>query len=300
MSPALRHPEALCEEAETTTRVSCPCRVPMCAQAERTGAGAPAGGKRCAPEQEKQTHSGQGPRRVRKGATCQKRCTRPPVPPSRGAPGWQGTLWASAGQRAQCTLPRLCLCTQARRTMAGTNERACAATPLCETAVHTQCCAHSVLEGTCTPGSCAPVSHALLALPTLHAGTQTRCTWIARMHPRAGMPAPTYTHIYTRMHTHTHTEVCCPTWLVRWRPRTCSACLGGAQVALGMAAVKTGEVQYDQRLFNQEQGLGSGFGADDSYGVYDKALFADRRCACGPQAGSVRVGHRLWLCACGP
>eukprot|EP00967_Tisochrysis_lutea_P038297 scaffold45922_cov22-Tisochrysis_lutea.AAC.2 len=51
------------------------------------------------------------------------------------------------------------------------------------------------------------------------------------------------------------------------------------QVALGMAAVKTGEVQYDQRLFNQDAGLGTGFGADDEYGVYDKALFADRRCA---------------------
>lgn len=45
-----------------------------------------------------------------------------------------------------------------------------------------------------------------------------------------------------------------------------------------MAKVNTGEVQYDQRLFNQEQGLGSGFAADDAYGVYDKALFADRRC----------------------
>lgn len=36
---------------------------------------------------------------------------------------------------------------------------------------------------------------------------------------------------------------------------------------------------YDQRLFNQDQGMTSGFGADDSYGVYDKALFADRSAA---------------------
>ncbi|KAF5832739.1 GAMYB-binding protein [Dunaliella salina] len=54
------------------------------------------------------------------------------------------------------------------------------------------------------------------------------------------------------------------------------------KVALGMAAVgKTGEVQYDQRLFNQDAGLSSGFGADDEYGVYDRALFADRSAAGG-------------------
>jgi SNW domain-containing protein 1 len=51
----------------------------------------------------------------------------------------------------------------------------------------------------------------------------------------------------------------------------------GERVALGMAKVAgPGEVQYDARLFNQEQGVASGFGADDSYGVYDKPLFADR------------------------
>ncbi|KIY92842.1 hypothetical protein MNEG_15122 [Monoraphidium neglectum] len=37
-----------------------------------------------------------------------------------------------------------------------------------------------------------------------------------------------------------------------------------------------GEVQYDARLFNQEQGVAAGFGAEDGYGVYDKPLFADR------------------------
>ena len=52
-----------------------------------------------------------------------------------------------------------------------------------------------------------------------------------------------------------------------------------AQVALGMAKVSGGEVMYDQRLFNQDQGMTSGFGAEDSYGVYDKALFTDRSAA---------------------
>ncbi|CAA7032463.1 unnamed protein product [Microthlaspi erraticum] len=35
-----------------------------------------------------------------------------------------------------------------------------------------------------------------------------------------------------------------------------------------------GEVMYDQRLFNQEKGMGSGFETDDQYNVYDKGLFA--------------------------
>ncbi|KAG1679931.1 hypothetical protein FOA52_006995 [Chlamydomonas sp. UWO 241] len=53
----------------------------------------------------------------------------------------------------------------------------------------------------------------------------------------------------------------------------------GEKVALGMAKVGGGEVMYDQRLFNQDQGMNTGFGADDSYGVYDKALFTDRTAA---------------------
>jgi len=53
------------------------------------------------------------------------------------------------------------------------------------------------------------------------------------------------------------------------------------KVALGMAKVNAGEVAYDQRLFNQEQGLGSGFGADDGYTAYDKPLFVDRSAAGG-------------------
>ncbi|WMV60013.1 hypothetical protein MTR67_053398 [Solanum verrucosum] len=47
------------------------------------------------------------------------------------------------------------------------------------------------------------------------------------------------------------------------------------KVALGMASTGTsrGEVMYDQRLFNQEKGMDSGFAVDDSYNVYDKGLF---------------------------
>ncbi|MEW5302888.1 MAG: hypothetical protein WDW36_005628 [Sanguina aurantia] len=52
------------------------------------------------------------------------------------------------------------------------------------------------------------------------------------------------------------------------------------KVALGMAKVPGGgEVMYDQRLFNQEQGMASGFGAEDSYNTYDKPLFAERASA---------------------
>ncbi|KAF9605472.1 hypothetical protein IFM89_017491 [Coptis chinensis] len=48
------------------------------------------------------------------------------------------------------------------------------------------------------------------------------------------------------------------------------------KVALGMAntgAGRGGEVMYDQRLFNQEKGMDSGFATDDQYNVYDKGLF---------------------------
>ncbi|KAL5717849.1 hypothetical protein ACHQM5_010811 [Ranunculus cassubicifolius] len=48
------------------------------------------------------------------------------------------------------------------------------------------------------------------------------------------------------------------------------------KVALGMATTGTGrggEVMYDQRLFNQEKGMDSGFATDDQYNVYDKGLF---------------------------
>ena len=36
---------------------------------------------------------------------------------------------------------------------------------------------------------------------------------------------------------------------------------------------------FDQRLFNQQSGLDSGFGHDDDYNLYDKPLFADRTAA---------------------
>ncbi|KAK7331026.1 hypothetical protein VNO77_25235 [Canavalia gladiata] len=46
------------------------------------------------------------------------------------------------------------------------------------------------------------------------------------------------------------------------------------KVALGMASTKQGtEVMYDERLFNQEKGISSGFATDDQYNVYDQGLF---------------------------
>jgi len=44
------------------------------------------------------------------------------------------------------------------------------------------------------------------------------------------------------------------------------------QIALGMpnARSNNGETQYDQRLFNQNKGMDSGFGDDESYTVYDR------------------------------
>lgn len=38
----------------------------------------------------------------------------------------------------------------------------------------------------------------------------------------------------------------------------------------------TGEAMYDQRLFNQEGGMGHGLTSDDAYNLYDKPMFADR------------------------
>ncbi|XP_033215007.1 puff-specific protein Bx42 [Belonocnema kinseyi] len=44
------------------------------------------------------------------------------------------------------------------------------------------------------------------------------------------------------------------------------------QIALGMPAknLNSGEAQFDQRLFNTNKGLDSGFGHEDDYNVYDK------------------------------
>lgn len=45
------------------------------------------------------------------------------------------------------------------------------------------------------------------------------------------------------------------------------------QIALGQATTGKQEMEYDQRLYNQSEGMSSGFGADDSYNTYDKPLF---------------------------
>ncbi|CAK7330277.1 unnamed protein product [Dovyalis caffra] len=37
-----------------------------------------------------------------------------------------------------------------------------------------------------------------------------------------------------------------------------------------------GEVMYDERSFNQEKGMDTGFGIDDQYNVYDSGLFTSR------------------------
>jgi len=47
------------------------------------------------------------------------------------------------------------------------------------------------------------------------------------------------------------------------------------KIALGLAQPSLSkESMYDQRLFNQSEGLSSGFGSSDSYNIYDKPLFA--------------------------
>ncbi|RMZ57275.1 hypothetical protein APUTEX25_004109, partial [Auxenochlorella protothecoides] len=48
------------------------------------------------------------------------------------------------------------------------------------------------------------------------------------------------------------------------------------KIALGQAKVSGGEAMYDQRLFNQDTGVGSGLASEDAYNLYDKPLFADR------------------------
>ncbi|KAL6057897.1 SNW domain-containing protein 1 [Balamuthia mandrillaris] len=45
------------------------------------------------------------------------------------------------------------------------------------------------------------------------------------------------------------------------------------KIALGEAPKVNADSMFDQRLFNQSQGLSSGFDQDDSYNVYDKPLF---------------------------
>ncbi|OMO58279.1 hypothetical protein COLO4_34758 [Corchorus olitorius] len=45
------------------------------------------------------------------------------------------------------------------------------------------------------------------------------------------------------------------------------------KVALGMAYTGGKVMMYDQRLFNQEKGMDSGFAIHDQYNIYDKGLF---------------------------
>jgi SNW domain-containing protein 1 len=50
------------------------------------------------------------------------------------------------------------------------------------------------------------------------------------------------------------------------------------RIALGMASTRgstgTGEVAYDERLFNQDTGMDSRFAVVDQYNVYSGRLFA--------------------------
>lgn len=48
------------------------------------------------------------------------------------------------------------------------------------------------------------------------------------------------------------------------------------RVALGMPATNTGGGGFDSRLFNQSEGMDSGFKGEDSYDVYDKAFRGER------------------------
>lgn len=48
---------------------------------------------------------------------------------------------------------------------------------------------------------------------------------------------------------------------------------GRGRVGVGDQVQGAQDMQYDQRLFNQSEGIDSGFGAEDSYHVYDKSLF---------------------------
>lgn len=51
------------------------------------------------------------------------------------------------------------------------------------------------------------------------------------------------------------------------------------KIALGQAQPTSREAMFDQRLFNQTAGLGSGFKDDEDYHLYDKPLFTDRAAA---------------------
>lgn len=48
------------------------------------------------------------------------------------------------------------------------------------------------------------------------------------------------------------------------------------KIALGQAQPSNNTVLFDQRLYNQQAGMDTGFTHDDEYDVYDTALFTDR------------------------
>ena len=49
------------------------------------------------------------------------------------------------------------------------------------------------------------------------------------------------------------------------------------RIALGQAQpTKSDQVMFDQRLYNQTSGIGTGFGDEDDYNIYDKPLFSDK------------------------
>ncbi|KAL1495285.1 hypothetical protein AB1Y20_017145 [Prymnesium parvum] len=64
------------------------------------------------------------------------------------------------------------------------------------------------------------------------------------------------------------------------------------RIALGQAVPNSSETLYDQRLFNQAGGLSSGLAADDTYNIYDKALF--RGAASDAIYRPTRASHDEW------
>jgi SNW domain-containing protein 1 len=79
------------------------------------------------------------------------------------------------------------------------------------------------------------------------------------------------------------------------------------QIALGqsnIAAGAGGDTAYDQRLFDQEQGVASGFGGDDDYDLYDKPLFNDKNKGIYKPSASAAddadYGHKVCDCFISP
>jgi hypothetical protein len=54
---------------------------------------------------------------------------------------------------------------------------------------------------------------------------------------------------------------------------------------------------YDSRLFNQTGGLDQGFGAEDSYTVYDKAMGKGIACVHHPSHRHHHIYHHLFASA---